>query len=198
MKWYSGLSSFAIVCTIAILLLCSCSSRRGDADQTSNSRSRATTTPLFTSADPVVKNQIRNLLSGYFNLNQALINDNLAAAKTAAADLLATSDKFGMSKLTGEQLDFYFIQSSKLKTGLVVIRSSTDIEQARTGLADVSEALYTVVKAFRANKSPLYYQYCPMARNNQGAAWLSATEELVNPYMGHMMLNCGRTQEKLE
>ncbi|GAB3796711.1 hypothetical protein GCM10028819_14820 [Spirosoma humi] len=154
--------------------------------------------PLFTNAAPIVKDQIRGLVSSYFKLNQALIGDSLAGAKTAATNLLATIETIDVSKLTGEQMDFYFIQSSKLKTGLVVIRSSTDIDQARSGLADVSEAVYAVVKAFRANNSPLYYQYCPMARNNRGANWLSATEEVNNPYMGQMMLNCGRTQEKLE
>ncbi|QIP12515.1 DUF3347 domain-containing protein [Spirosoma aureum] len=195
-----GLPSLAIVATIVISLLSSCSTRRSEADHASASQSAAVTVsiPLFTSADPLVKDRIHDLLRGYFNLNQALISDSLAGAKTAAADLLATTDKFDMSKLTAEQMDFYFIQSSKLKTGLQVISNSTEIEQARSGLAGVSEAMYAVVKAFRVNKSPLYYQYCPMALNNQGATWLSATEELANPYMGQMMLNCGRTQEKLE
>jgi hypothetical protein len=101
-------------------------------------------------------------------LNQALINDSLAGAKTAAADLLTIAGKVDMPALTEEQMDFYFIHSAKLKTDLLLISQSTDLEQARSGLAGVSEAMYALVKAFQANTAPLYYQYCQMARNNQG------------------------------
>ncbi|MBD2701446.1 DUF3347 domain-containing protein [Spirosoma sp. BT702] len=189
----------AVVCSLVISLLSACSQHRHEADHASDSQNKAATVslPLFTSAEPRVKDQIRDWLKVYFTVNQALINDRLAPAKSAVANLLSTTNKVVMSGLTEEQMDFYFIQSAKLKTDLLIISQSTDIEQARSGLAGVSEAMYALVKAFRVNTAPLYYQYCPMARNNQGATWLSETEELLNPYMGQLMLNCGRTQEKL-
>lgn len=200
MKRPLRLLAFAIIGTFVIALLSRCSSRQKDATHASDSRRAPTTAsiPSFTTAAPVVKEQINTLLGGYFKLNQALIGDSLAGAKKASADLLAIASAFSPSRLTEEQMDFYFVQSSRLKTGLVVIRGSTDIEQARSALADVSEAMYSIVKAFRPNKAPVYYQYCPMARNDQGATWLSDTKELYNPYMGQLMLNCGRTQERLE
>jgi len=109
-----------------------------------------------------------------------------------------TARNFNIEKLSPEQLDFYLVHSSDLKTSLQNLSNSTDIEEARLELATVSNSMYSMVKAFHPNDSPLYYQYCPMARNNQGANWISATEEVVNPYMGQAMLACGRTQETIE
>jgi len=194
MKIFLPSQSVAFFATIVICSFYSCSPKNGDATE------NATVVPItaFENVDPAVKSQLATFLTGYFVLNQALISDSLAGAKVAAGKLSETAKKFEMSKLTGEQMDFYFVQSSKLKGALQEISESDDIEKARGGLATVSEAMYGLAKAFHPNESPLYYQYCPMARNNQGANWLSATKELVNPYMGQMMPECGRTQEKLD
>jgi Cu(I)/Ag(I) efflux system membrane fusion protein len=43
----------------------------------------------------------------------------------------------------------------------------------------------------------LYVQLCPMANNNQGAIWLSAEEEIRNPYYGDEMLSCGKIEQVL-
>lgn len=180
--------------------LLSCAQHRRESDHASDSRNETdgVAIPLFTNVGSMAKDPIRRVLSGYFKLNQALADDSLSGAKTAATDLLAITRKMNLPVLTEAQNDFYFIQSAKLKTALLIVSQSADIDQARSGFAVVSEAMYALVKAFRVNSVPLYYQYCPMARNNQGANWLSVTKELVNPYMGQLMLDCGRTQEKLE
>jgi Cu(I)/Ag(I) efflux system membrane fusion protein len=34
-----------------------------------------------------------------------------------------------------------------------------------------------------------------MADNNIGATWISETKEILNPYFGNEMLNCGETKE---
>ena len=192
MKYTLRLQPFAVLATIVSFLCYSCSPQ--------NRGEQGTTVPIqsFKNVDPVTKTQLATFLTGYFALNQALIDDSLDGAKAAAAGLSETTKAFELSKLTGEQMDFYLVQGSNLKSSLQEIGASNDIEKARASLAAVSEAMYALVKAFHPNESTLYYQYCPMARDNQGANWLSATEELVNPYMGQMMLNCGRTQEKLE
>jgi Cu(I)/Ag(I) efflux system membrane fusion protein len=150
-----------------------------------------------TEIDPAAKQQLAGFLTNYFSLNQALINDNLAGAKQVAATFSETTKNFDVSKLTGEQLDLYHLHSSNLKLALGNLGASSNIEQARAELATISKAMYALVKAFHPNNTPLYYQYCPMARDNKGANWISATKELENPYMGQMMLACGRTQETI-
>ena len=44
----------------------------------------------------------------------------------------------------------------------------------------------------------LYQQYCPMYNNNKGGMWLSASEEIKNPYYGAKMLNCGEVQKEIQ
>ncbi|HBR55554.1 MAG TPA: hypothetical protein DEA82_15760 [Flavobacteriaceae bacterium] len=44
----------------------------------------------------------------------------------------------------------------------------------------------------------IYKQYCPMAFNNTGASWLSASSDIMNPYFGDKMLRCGRIEGKIE
>jgi Cu(I)/Ag(I) efflux system membrane fusion protein len=177
---------------LLIVLAVACSTR----DQ--ESQSQTNTITAFRSVDPSVKLQIATFLTDYLELSKMLIEDSLAGAKTAASAFNETTRKFNIEKLSPEQLDFYLIHSSYLKTSLEAFGKSDNIEKARVELATVSSAMYAMCKAVHPNNSPLYYQYCPMARDNKGANWISTTKELVNPYMGQMMLACGRTQEILE
>ncbi|MEJ0032437.1 MAG: DUF3347 domain-containing protein [Bacteroidota bacterium] len=130
----------------------------------------------FDNVDPSVKQQFATFLTNYFKLNEALINDSLDSAKTAAKSFAQTTKTFDVSKLSGEQLDYYYLYSSNLKLALGNLGSSPDIETARAELATISESMYALVKAFHPNDTPLYYQYCPMARDNKGANWIQRKE----------------------
>jgi hypothetical protein len=36
-----------------------------------------------------------------------------------------------------------------------------------------------------------------MAKNNEGAFWLSASDQIRNPYFGDKMLKCGSVEEEI-
>ncbi len=191
--------------TAAILGACSGEKKESTEDHDAHHAEQAakaeetanTDVKIFDGVDPAVKSQISGFLTDYFSLNQTLIEDNQDGAKAAAKKLSETVKKFDMSKLAGEQMSFYHTQEAKINGALVGIEKSADIEETRLELAPLSEAMYSLVKAYHASDAELYYQFCPMARNNEGANWLSQTKEIVNPYMGQRMLKCGRTQETL-
>lgn len=197
-------STMTLGCAI---LLAACSGGKKEHDHEAMKADNADTTKAevmsaieiktFENVDPSVKTQINGLLAGYFTLNQALIEDNQDGAKAAAKKLSEAVNKFDMSKLIGEQMDFYHSQLAKLNQGLKGISQSADIEETRVELATLSEGMYALVKAYHPNESELYYQFCPMAKNGNGANWLSNTKEVINPYMGQRMLKCGKTQETL-
>ena len=198
----------SVLTFVLIVFLTACSGNKKETaksheghDQAEQAKVSTTSTPnevkAFENVDASVKTQINGFLADYFALNQALIEDNQDGAKAAAKKLLATVSKFDMSKLIGEQMDFYHTQLEKLNRGLKGISESTDIEETRLELATLSDAMYALVKAYRPNESALYFQFCPMAQNGDGANWLSNTKEIVNPYMGQRMLKCGRTKETL-
>jgi ABC-type oligopeptide transport system substrate-binding subunit len=191
--------------TLLVLSLFACSQKKQDdkKDET-DKMEMADAKPVepvqmksFENVDPGVKTQINGFLKDYFAINQALIEDNQEGAKAAAKKLSEAVAKFDMSKLMGEQMDFYHTQLTKLTQSLKGINDSADIEETRLELVTLSEAVYSLTKAYHPESSELYYQFCPMAKNGEGANWLSSTKEIINPYMGQRMPHCGQTQETI-
>ncbi len=197
----------SILALVFVALVAACSGNKKETaenheghDQMDHAKAEATTSveiKAFENVDASIKTQLNGFLTDYFALNQALIEDNQEGAKAAAKNLSETINKFDMTKLIGEQMDFYHLQVAKLNEGLKGIATSADIAETRTELSTVSESIYAVVKAYHPNESALYVQLCPMAKNGAGATWVSNTNEIINPYMGQRMLKCGRTQEIL-
>ena len=74
-----------------------------------------------------------------------------------------------------------------------------DIEALRRPLFDhLSQIVITAAKADpTALPQDLLVMHCPMVYDEGGADWLQATEPLLNPYFGAMMLRCGSTKETL-
>jgi Cu(I)/Ag(I) efflux system membrane fusion protein len=55
-----------------------------------------------------------------------------------------------------------------------------------------------MVKTFQLINKELYVLHCPMANNNKGADWLSASSEVKNPFYGSAMLTCGELKETIQ
>ena len=77
------------------------------------------------------------------------------------------------------------------------IESNKDIEEQRNQFDFLSQAIINSVKAFGTNDKSYYVQYCPMAKDNQGADWLSTEEQIRNPYFGDKMMKCGTVKLEL-
>jgi Cu(I)/Ag(I) efflux system membrane fusion protein len=76
-----------------------------------------------------------------------------------------------------------------------MIAGSDDLKMQRKMYKPLSKTIIEIVKSFRIYNKPVYIQFCPMADNNIGATWISETKEILNPYFGNEMLNCGETKE---
>ena len=126
------------IATGIVMLMAACSGNKTETAESHEGHDQAkaaepataTTVEIktFENVDPAVKSQINGFLSDYFAFNQALIEDNQDGAKAAAKKLSASVDKFDMSKLQGEQMDFYHTQEAKLEQGLKGVEQSADIE----------------------------------------------------------------------
>ena len=86
----------------------------------------------------------------------------------------------------------------KMETASKLILSSQDIEIQRASFSQLTNALYSSVKAFSVEGIHAYYQFCPMAFDSKGAYWISREKEISNPYFGEQMLRCGETKETLK
>ena len=68
----------------------------------------------------------------------------------------------------------------------------------RKAFVRLSEQMLIVAETFGPFENPIYILNCPMADNNNGADWLSTSDEVMNPYYGDMMLKCGDVKKKID
>lgn len=129
--------------------------------------------------DEVVGNIFRN----YAELKRALVAAEPDAASDAA-DQLAE----GFIEL---EIDQDALEAAQ------AIATTEEINLQRTKFSELTNAVESLVVNNIAS-GKVYKQYCPMAFEGQGGYWLSATEEVRNPFYGDKMLKCGSVKEVIE
>ena len=148
--------------------------------------------PDYTESTPTIfKEQLFNLATAYLNLKDALVATNNEKAKEAANQVLVSLSKVDMSLVKEEAHNFWMEQHSAIKTHSEKIAASNEIEEQRNQFDFLSQTLIQSVKVYGLSQATLYVQHCPMAKDNEGADWLSMEEEIRNPYFGDKMLKCG-------
>jgi hypothetical protein len=154
-----------------------------------------TITVSYTSIDPKLAASISTIADDYLQIKNALANDNSADAVTGAKAITASIRKMDKSLFTAEQKSAFDKSEGKLKENAAGIAMNTSkIKEQRLQFATMSEGMYELVKNFGGGRT-LYHDHCPMARDNQGAMWLSEVKEVKNPYLGAEMPTCGTVME---
>lgn len=143
------------------------------------------------------QNQLKAVYTDYLTLKNALVSEDADKAKENAQMINASLKQVDMSLLEGEAHMIWMKHHGTMNKYLEKIRSSSNIEKQRTAFSHVSDALYKSIKAFGVGSAKVYYQFCPMAMDGDGAYWMSEIEEIKNPYFGSKMMKCGRTVEEL-
>jgi hypothetical protein len=152
----------------------------------------------FTNVDAGVATYIKSLAGNYLQVKNALTDGKPGEAATAAKNINEAVKGFDKSLLSAEQKKVYDQTEAGLKEHADnITKAAANIEQQRSQFAQLSQDVYTLVKAFGSGKT-LYHDHCPMAMNNKGAMWLSETKDIKNPYYGSEMLECGSVEEELQ
>lgn len=136
------------------------------------------------------------LIGHYLEMKEALANDDFDTAKSALEKLTKEASENEEMNHHPDHSEMHIEHHSQMLKALETASSATSIAQLRDSFNEISEQLIVAVR----NQSPdqqLFIQFCPMAKNGEGARWLSDKEEIRNPYYGAMMLACGRTVEEL-
>lgn len=144
--------------------------------------------------DPEVKASITKSLKSYYALKNALTADDGKTANVQAGELVKTFSALPMAKLSSQQHTFFMGLSEKIKSDAQYINETKDIKKQRAHFNDLSNNIFALIKGLNANESPVYQQYCPMAK----AYWLSDNAAVKNPYYGKSMLTCGKVSETLK
>lgn len=141
---------------------------------------------------------MHRLTQDYLGIKNGLFKDNGQEAARFADSMfmvLATVDK---SMFTAEEKKIYDENEADLKENAEHIgKNGKNIKHQREHFMDMSEEMYSLVKAFGGGM-PLYKQYCPMANNGNGAMWIGESDQIKNPYYGAEMPECGDVKEEVK
>ncbi|MEQ8683297.1 MAG: efflux RND transporter periplasmic adaptor subunit [Cyclobacteriaceae bacterium] len=155
-------------------------------------------TKMDMSIDENFKKQLTAVYKAQQELQDAFLATNATRTKNSVPTVQKALEKVDMSLVKGEMHNQWMTNLKVLIETLDIISASQDIEVQRLAYADFNDALYSAIKMFGTSGETIYYQYCPMARDNKGAFWLSAVEEINNPYFGDAMLTCGENKAVLK
>ena len=134
------------------------------------------------------------ILSDYFILKDALVGDDTKKAAQSGTKLVASLKAFDMSSYTKEQQEELADIIEDATEHAEHIAESA-IDHQREHFKILSKDIVDMV-AITGTKNTLYQQFCPMY--DKGSAWLSASDEVRNPYYGSKMLKCGKVQKTIQ
>lgn len=153
---------------------------------------------VYTNVDTKATAAIKAIVDHYLHIKNALANDNAGEAAIGARAMADAIGKLDKSLLTAEQKTTYDVNEEEMKEHAEHIAKNGDnLKYQRSHFVQLSEVIYDLVKNFGAGR-PVYHDHCPMARDSQGAMWLSEVREIKNPYFGSGMFKCGRVVEVIK
>ncbi|MGL6125948.1 DUF3347 domain-containing protein [Chryseobacterium artocarpi] len=141
---------------------------------------------------------IQQVMKGYLPLKNALTQDDSEKASNAAKTLFSILKRIDISKInvknTSEVRD---ILESATENAEHIGDNANDIEHQREHLLSLSNDITDLIGEVGTGGLKLYQDFCPMYNNGKGGTWISETKEIVNPYEGSKMLNCGSVKKVL-
>ena len=132
-------------------------------------------------SDPAIAEALKHLIDAYLPLSKALADDDPEKAKAAAMEFGRHSNMFSLK----EDADY-------LQQNAQDLAAIDDIAKQRLVFQNISNRLIALIRSHGLDAvGSAYVVHCPMVSDNKGGDWISRVAEVVNPYFGDMMLNCG-------
>jgi hypothetical protein len=200
---------FPFFLSATAFILTNCGSKKEahnheETEQADTSKHVSSTTGYAEAAEPQFaveanfQKQLADVFTAYVSLKDAFVASDASTVKAQSASAQAALGKVDMKLLSGVAHNDWMNYLSGLKSSLQAMQASDDIEVQRKAFSDLSDNLYKTIKAYGLGGTNAYYEFCPMAFDNQGAFWLSSEDKIRNPYFGDKMLTCGEVKEKLK
>jgi membrane fusion protein, copper/silver efflux system len=143
------------------------------------------------------KIQLTELSKDYFNLKNALVDDDFKAAAKNAGKVSQSLKSVNMKLLDNRAHQVWMGMEKQMRNSVDLILKAKDINDQRKYFELLSDAIIEAADIFGLNIPMIYVQYCPMAFDDKGAYWLSESDEILNPYFGDDMLRCGEVIKKI-
>jgi hypothetical protein len=164
-------------------------------DTTVNNNS---STQSSSNSDTKVDGSMKEMVTQYLLMKNALANDNGKDAASAGKAFVESMGKMDKNSLTGDKKKKWDDISDDAKEMAEHIGDNANkIEHQREHFDMLSTDMYDMVKTFGAEQT-LYKDFCPMYNDKKGAIWLSEVKEIKNPYLGKKMPTCGSMKEEIK
>lgn len=136
---------------------------------------------------------VKQILANYMILKHALVETNEDEAAKIGEKLKNRLKDFNVSSYTSEQKEDLKKSITGVKEHAAHIARS-EMKHQREHFKKLSKNVIDII-AITGTEITLYQQFCPMY--DKGAAWLSMSENIENPYYGKKMLTCGKVQKEI-
>ena len=159
--------------------------------------------PLSISENSNAFNQsFTQLLNSYYSLKDALVASDTAKASSAAHAVAKAADGLKVNEIKGDSTGV-IKETAKNFTGTITssaqaLAAEKDIKDKRKEFVMIADAMWSLTRTVKYEGEKVYWEYCPMAFNKQGAYWMSNEREIKNPFFGNEMLNCGSVEDSLD
>lgn len=176
-----------MACAVSLTFACSekTSNQEKETQEMNDSESTVAMESMAATSVSFSNQETTEIINSYLNLKDQLVATDGEKASAAAKSLLSILEKSETQT------------KESMKVAVGQIANSTDPEEQRVAFDLVSQQILILAKSEVLTEGKLYKQYCPMAKNNEGAFWLSASDQIRNPYFGDKMLNCGSVEEEI-
>lgn len=143
----------------------------------------------FISANAQVKSnpQLTKLYQNYISVKSALASDDIKKTSMAAGEFLKNAKTVNYKMIAEKQL-------TSLKADATTIAQGKNIETQRKAFYKLSDVMIALAKENKLSDKTVFVQYCPMAKGS----WLSNEKQIVNPYYGKSMLDCGSVKSEIK
>lgn len=131
--------------------------------------------------------QIEKLYQNYIAIKNALTQDDAAKTSAAAKVFLQSASAIDFKVLSEDNVN-------KLRKDAGAITEAKNIATQRNYFFNLSDNMAAIANHFKVSPTPVYVQYCPMAKGQ----WLSNEKEIKNPYYGNSMLTCGSVKAEIK
>ena len=155
--------------------------------------------PMAVTGTDTLTGDVGESLKAYYDMKEAFTKSDTVAVNKQAAIFVSKVDKINFAgvKTDSSVIDVAAQIQKDISSETQNLQQTNNIEAKRKSFQMVSDGLFDLLRTIRYDGSKVYQLYCPMAFNNSGAAWLSNSSEIVNPYFGEKMLHCGDVRDSV-
>jgi len=142
---------------------------------------------VSTNAQSKSNPQLTKLYQNYISVKSALSSDDIKKTSMAAGEFLKTAKTVNSKMIKEKNL-------TSLKADAMTIAQGKNIETQRKAFYSLSDVMIGLAKENKLSDKTIFVQYCPMAKGS----WLSNEKQIVNPYYGKSMLDCGSVKSEIK